>query len=62
MRMYTDWKRLKQGMKDDTDWQGNIQTVRGMIEKFDCAINLTEHVKAGCYVSDELFEHMKNMQ
>lgn len=62
VRMYTDWKRLKQGMKDDTDWQGNIQTVRGMIEKFDCAINLTEHVKAGCYVSDELFEHMKNMQ
>lgn len=62
VRMYTDWKRLKQGMKDDTDWQGNIQTVRGMIEKFDCAINLTEHVKAGCYVSEELFEHMKNMQ
>lgn len=56
VRMYTDWKRLRHGMKDD-DWQGFIQPVEGMIGTFDCAINLTEFDKAGCYIDQEMFDN-----
>lgn len=59
VRMYTDWKRLKQAMGEQ--WEGLVQPIEGMIEVFDCAINLTEHVKEGCYVGAEMFEEMKKL-
>ncbi|MGN1204936.1 MAG: SseB family protein [Lachnospiraceae bacterium] len=57
VRMYTDWKRLRNAMGDE--WQGNIQTVEGMIGKFDCIINLSENIKTGCYVGEEMYRQMK---
>lgn len=57
--MFTDWKRLR--MVYGTEWNGFIQPIEGMIEAFDCAINATEYVKAGCYVSAEMYEDMKKM-
>ncbi len=32
-----------------------IQPIEGMIGSFDCAINLTEYDKAGCYIDEEMF-------
>ena len=29
--------------------------IEGMIGSFDCAINLTEYDKAGCYIDEEMF-------
>lgn len=43
VRMYTDWKRLQDAMGDG--WKGMIQPIDGIIDQFDCAINLTEHEK-----------------
>lgn len=54
VRMFTDWKRLRQGMKGE-GWNGFIQPIEGMIGSFDCAINLTEYDKAGCYIDEEMF-------
>lgn len=59
VRMYTDWKRLKQAMGEQ--WEGLVQPIEGMIEVFDCAINLTEHIKEGCYVGAEMFEEIKKL-
>ena len=56
IRMYTDWKRLFAGMGEG--W-GLLQTIDGMIDVFDCAINVTEYVKAGCYISKDMFESIK---
>lgn len=57
IRMYTDWKRLFAGMGEG--WEGLLQTIDGMIDVFDCAINVTEYVKAGCYISKDMFESIK---
>ena len=59
VRMYTDWKRLR--MEFDEEWNGLIQPIEGMIESFDCAINVTEFPAAGCYVGKELFEEMRKL-
>ncbi|MEA5050700.1 MAG: hypothetical protein VB021_04415 [Oscillospiraceae bacterium] len=53
VRMFTDWKRLRAAM--GADWEGLIQPVGGMIEKFDCAVNLTA-AGMGCYISKEVYE------
>lgn len=58
VRMYTDWKRLRSVYNEE--WDGLIQPVEGMIHSFDCAINLTEHMAVGCYVSLDMFNDMKN--
>ena len=55
--MYTDWKRLQDAMGDG--WKGMVQPIEGIIDQFDCAINLTEHEKAGCYVDKEMFREMQ---
>lgn len=57
--MYTDWKRLR--MVYGTEWGGLVQPIEGMIEVFDCAINVTEYVKAGGYISTDMFEEMKKL-
>ena len=53
--MYTDWKRLRMKFKEADGWNGLVQPISGMIEKFDCAINDTEYAAAGCYIDQELY-------
>lgn len=60
VRMYTDWKRLQDAMGDG--WKGMVQPIEGIIDQFDCAINLTEHEKAGCYVDKEMFREMQSFE
>ena len=36
--------------------------IEGIIDQFDCAINLTEHEKAGCYVDKEMFREMQSFE
>ena len=33
-----------------------IQPLEGMIETFDCVINVTDHPEAGVYIDKETFE------
>ena len=44
------------------EWGGLVQPVEGMIQTFDCAINATENIKAGCYISKEMFDEMKEVE
>lgn len=60
VRMYTDWKRLR--MEFGEEWGGLVQTVSGMIEVMDCAVNLTQFTSAGCYISKDMFENMKTVK
>ncbi len=53
VRMYTDWNRLKSVF--DSKWSGMVQTVGGMIDVFDIAINVTDHPAAGCYVDGNTY-------
>lgn len=57
--MYTDWKRLY--MKYDASWSGMVQNISGIINSFDCAINVTEYNGIGCYISKEMFEKMETV-
>lgn len=59
VRMYTDWKQLYAGMGEG--WEGFIHTIDGMIDVYDCVINLTKYDQAGCYISKEMFESLKKM-
>lgn len=59
LRMYTDWKRLRMAYGDE--WGGLVQTIDGMINVFDCAINVTQYPAAGCYISPKMFEEMKEL-
>ncbi|MDD6794187.1 MAG: hypothetical protein PUE01_02060 [Clostridiaceae bacterium] len=56
IRMYTDWKRFRMVYSEADGWQGMIQPISGMIEVFDCAINVTEFNAAGCYVDKQTYE------
>ena len=57
--LYTDWKRLR--MRYSEEWNGLIQPIDGMIGVYDCAINVNEFPAAGCYISAEMFEQMKQL-
>lgn len=59
IRMYTDWKRFR--MVYDMQWDGFIQPISGMIDTFDCAINATEYIAAGCYIGKDMFYEMQQM-
>ena len=54
--MYTDWKRLR--MRYGEDWNGMIVKMADFIEKYDCAVNVTEYARAGSYITQEMFSHM----
>lgn len=57
VRMYTDWKRLHEGMGED--WNGLVQSIEGIINEYDCAINIpTPEHDGGCYISKELFDSL----
>ena len=58
VKMYTDWKRLREVYGED--WRGMIESISGFIENMDCAINVTEHVKAGVYIDRETWSHARN--
>lgn len=51
VKMYTDWKRLREVYGED--WSGMVESISGFIDRMDCAINVTEHVKAGVYIDRE---------
>ena len=57
LRMYTDWKRFRRVYKEEDGWNGLIQPISGVIDQFDCAINVTEYTAAGCYVDKEFYEN-----
>lgn len=61
VRMYTDWKRLREVFGQDSE--GLTQTIDGMITVMDCAINVTQqqYSHAGCYIGKETFEEMKKI-
>jgi hypothetical protein len=53
VQMFTDWKRLYMVFRND--WSGMVETVGNMIEVFDCAINATDHLAAGCYIDSDMY-------
>ena len=57
--VFTDWKRFR--MVFDEKWNGMVEKAGTMIEVFDYAINPTEYLEAGAYVSKESFEEMKGL-
>lgn len=57
VRLYTDWNTLYENF--DKTWSGMVQNIDGMIEIFDCAINVGDHPQAGIYVDKNMFEEMK---
>lgn len=59
IRMFTDWKRLH--MEYGPEWSGFLQPISGMINEFDCAINVTEFPAAGCYIGKDMYEEMIKM-
>ena len=54
VRMFTDWPRLNAGMGGG--WEGMLSTAGEMIDRFDCAINLTANEKTGCYISRATYD------
>ena len=60
VKMYTDWKRMSLEF-DKKEYSGIIQNIADVINKYDCAINVTEHYKAGCYVNKEMFENINKL-
>ena len=56
VNLYTDWKRLRERFPESEGWDGMIQPLEGMIETFDCVINVTDHPEAGVYIDKETFE------
>ena len=38
------------------DWSGMVETIGNMIEVFDCAINATDHLAAGCYIDSDMYK------
>ena len=57
--VFTDWKRFR--MVFDEKWNGMVEKAGTMIEVFDYAINPTEYLEAGVYVSKESFDEMKKL-
>jgi len=55
--MYTDWKRLRMAYNEADGWSGMIQSIGEMIDMYDCTINYTEFVVAGCYISKNTYEN-----
>jgi hypothetical protein len=55
--MFTDWKRMRMVYKEEDGWNALVQSISQMIETFDCAINATEYMAAGCYIDKEFYEN-----
>ena len=57
VRMYTDWRMLHEEF--DEEWSGIIMSIGDMIKAMDCAINITDHPAAGCYVDESMYNDAK---
>ena len=57
--MYTDWRRLRS--EYGKDWDGMVHSIRGLVDKFDCAINPTRFPAAGAYITREMYDSMTKM-
>ena len=57
VRMYTDWRMLHKEF--DEEWSGIIMSIGDMIKAMDCAINITDHPAAGCYVDESMYNDAK---
>ena len=57
--MYTDWRRLRS--EYGKEWDGMVHSIRGLIDKFDCAINPTRFPAAGSYITREMYDSMVKM-
>ena len=57
--MYTDWRRLRS--EYGKEWNGMVHSMKGLIEKFDCAINPTRFPAAGYYLTKEMYDDMVSM-
>lgn len=57
--MYTDWRRLRS--EYGKEWDGMVHSIRGLIDKFDCAINPTRFPAAGSYITREMYDSMLKM-
>ncbi len=54
--MYTDWRRLRS--EYGKEWDGMVHSIKGLIDKFDCAINPTRFPAAGSYITKEMYDAM----
>ena len=54
VQMFTDWKRLYSFF--NSGWSGMVETIGNVIEVFDCAINATDHLAAGCYIDRDMYK------
>lgn len=59
LQVFTDWKRLR--MVFDDEWSGMITTVDDFIEQHDFAINATQYLDAGMYISKSAYDDMKKI-
>lgn len=57
--MYTDWRRLRS--EYGKEWDGMVHSIRGLIDKFDCAVNPTRFPAAGSYITKEMYDNMAMM-
>jgi len=57
VKMFTDWKRFRMVFPESEGWGGMVETISGMIDIFDCAINPTQFAMAGCYISKDAFDN-----
>lgn len=57
---YTDWKRLREVY--DEEWSALIQVLSQVTPAFDVAVNPTSHPAIGCYITEELFNRMKEVE
>ena len=59
VQMYTDWRRMQ--MAFGPEWDGMIQTIGGMIDVFDVALNVTQYLDAGYYIDKDTYEQAVSM-
>ena len=57
--MYTDWRRLRS--EYGKEWNGMVHTMKGFIDKFDCAVNPTRFPAAGAYITKDMYEKITEM-
>lgn len=60
VRLYTDWKRLREGC--GPEWNAVVQPIDELIGRMDCAINVTAHPESGYYLDEEMYRQIKAMQ
>ena len=55
---FTDWKRLRKEFGEE--WQGLIQQLDGNLSLHDVIINGTGKEEAGAYITESIFNKIKN--